>query len=157
MCVLSRSVVSNSCTPIDCNLPGSSVQGIIQARILEWVAISSSRGSSQPRNWTQVSCIAGRFLPTELQGCQSSNEELVLQCRPPVWQQRSIGCLGSGGLGFWRDWSLFIGIYLNAFLLDLKEQWAFLLWLLNSLRPRNWSYALRCSAKMFSLRAVWCW
>ena len=93
-------------------------------------------------------------LPTELQGCQSSNEELVLQCRPPVWQQRSIGWLGSGGLGFWRDWSLFISIYLNAFFLDLREQWAFLLCLLNSLRPRNWSCALRCSDKMFSLHAV---
>ena len=41
--------------------PGSPVHGISQARILEWVAISSSRGSSQPRDWTQVSHIAGRF------------------------------------------------------------------------------------------------
>ena len=38
--------------PIDCSPPGSSVQGILQARILEWVAISLSRGSSQPRDWT---------------------------------------------------------------------------------------------------------
>ena len=42
--------------PMDCSLPGSSVQGISQARILEWVAISSSRGSSQPRDWTCISC-----------------------------------------------------------------------------------------------------
>ena len=42
-------------------LPGSSVPGILQARILEWVAISSSRGSSLSRDQTQVSCIAGRF------------------------------------------------------------------------------------------------
>ena len=41
-------------------LPGSSVLGILQARILEWMAISFSRGSSQPRDWTQVSHIAGR-------------------------------------------------------------------------------------------------
>ena len=46
------------CNPIDCSLPGSSVQGISQARILEWVAISFSRGSSQPRNQTFVSCIS---------------------------------------------------------------------------------------------------
>ena len=58
----SRSVVSDSCKPIDCSLPGSSAHGILQARILEWVAISFSRGSSQPRNQTQVSFIAGRFL-----------------------------------------------------------------------------------------------
>ena len=42
-------------------LPGSSVHGILQARILEWVAIPFSRGSSQPRDWTQVSWIAGDF------------------------------------------------------------------------------------------------
>ena len=46
---------------MDCSPPGSSVHGILQARILEWVAISFSRESSQPRNQTQVSCIAGRF------------------------------------------------------------------------------------------------
>jgi len=47
-------------TPIDCSLPGSSIHGIFQARILEWVAISFSRGSSQSRDWTWVSRIAGR-------------------------------------------------------------------------------------------------
>ena len=49
------------CDPVDYSLPGSSVHGILQARILEWVAISFSRGSSQPRDQTQVSCIVGRF------------------------------------------------------------------------------------------------
>ena len=49
------------CGPMDCSLPGSSILGILQARVLEWVAISFSRGSSWPRDWTQVSCIAGRF------------------------------------------------------------------------------------------------
>ena len=53
--------------PIDCSPPGSSVHGISQARILEWVAISLCRGSSQPKDWTRVSCSAGRFF-TELQG-----------------------------------------------------------------------------------------
>ena len=43
--------------PMDCSLPGSSVHGILQTRILEWVAISSSRGSSPPRDWTCVSYI----------------------------------------------------------------------------------------------------
>ena len=47
---------------MDCSLPGSSVCGILQAQILEWVAIPCSRGSSPPRHRTQVSCIAGRFL-----------------------------------------------------------------------------------------------
>ena len=48
------------CDPIDCSLPASFVCGIFQARVLEWVAISFSRRSSQPRDWTWVSCIAGR-------------------------------------------------------------------------------------------------
>ena len=48
------------CDPVDCSSPGSSVHGILQARVLEWVAISFSRASSQPRDRTQVSCIAGR-------------------------------------------------------------------------------------------------
>ena len=49
------------CNPIECSLPASSVLGISQARVLEWVAISSSRGSSWPRDGTQVSCI-GRWV-----------------------------------------------------------------------------------------------
>ena len=45
------------CDPMDCSLPGSSVHGIFQARILEWAVIPSSRGSSQPRDRTWVSCV----------------------------------------------------------------------------------------------------
>ena len=49
------------CNPIDCSPPGSSSHGFLQARILEWVAIPFSRGSSQPRDRASVSCIAGEF------------------------------------------------------------------------------------------------
>ena len=49
------------CDPMDCSLPGSSVHGIFQARILEWVAIPFSMGSSRLRLQTWVSCIIGRF------------------------------------------------------------------------------------------------
>ena len=64
-CVMkSESQVTQSCptlcNPMDGSLPGSAVHGIFQARILEWAAISFSRGSSQPRDRTLVSCIAGR-------------------------------------------------------------------------------------------------
>ena len=55
-----NSVVSDSLQPVDCSRPSSSIHGILQARILEWVAISFSRRSSQPRDWTQVSHIVGR-------------------------------------------------------------------------------------------------
>ena len=61
---LSESGVAQSClslcNPMACSLPGFSVHGIFQARILEWVTISFSRRSSQPRDWTRVSCIVGR-------------------------------------------------------------------------------------------------
>ena len=50
---------SNLCDPMDCSPLGSTVHGILQARILAWVAISSSSGSSQPRDWTWVSRTAG--------------------------------------------------------------------------------------------------
>ena len=56
------------CNPMDCSQPGSSVLGFSQARILEWVAMPSSRGSSRPRDWTQVSWIVGEFFTTEPPG-----------------------------------------------------------------------------------------
>ena len=61
VCVLVAHLCPTLCDPIDCSLPGSSVHGFLQARILEWVAIPFSRGSTWPRDWTWVSCIAGRF------------------------------------------------------------------------------------------------
>ena len=65
ICFFLESEVAQSCPTLcdsmDCSPPGSSVHGLLRARILEWVAISFSRGSSWPRDWTGVSCIAGRF------------------------------------------------------------------------------------------------
>ena len=56
----SESVVAH-CDPMDCSLPGFTVHGLLQARILEWVATPFCRGSPQPRGQIGVSCIAGRF------------------------------------------------------------------------------------------------
>ena len=67
VCLVAQSCPTLS-NPIDCNPPGSSVHGIFQARILDWVAISFSRGPSWPRNQTHVSCTAGRFFTTEPPG-----------------------------------------------------------------------------------------
>ena len=60
-CVLVAQLCPALCDPKDCSLPGFSVYGTFQARTLEWVAISLSRGPPQPRDQTQVSCMAGRF------------------------------------------------------------------------------------------------
>ena len=62
VCVLVAHLCPTLCNPIDSSLPGSYVYGILQARILEWVAIPISRVSSRPRDQTQVFCIAGRLL-----------------------------------------------------------------------------------------------
>ena len=78
---------------MDHSPPGSSVHGILQARILEWVAMPSSRGSSQPRNQTHVSCvscIAGGFFTAEPPGkptCLSLFRKIYQQghCKPLVW------------------------------------------------------------------------
>ena len=65
-CCCLVTVMSNSFeTPMDYSPPGCSVHGISQARILKWVATSFSRGSSQPRGWTLVSCFAGGFFTSE--------------------------------------------------------------------------------------------
>ena len=64
--LFSLSCVRLFCDPMDCSLPGSSAPGILQARILEWVAISFSRQPPQPRDQTRDSCLAGGFFTTEL-------------------------------------------------------------------------------------------
>ena len=56
------------CNPMNYSSPGSSLHGILQARILQWVAISFSRGSSQSRDQTHNSCLAGGFFTTEPPG-----------------------------------------------------------------------------------------
>ena len=72
------------CGPMDCSPPGSSVHGILQARILEWVATSSFRGSSQPRDQIQVSHIAADSLLSEPQG------------KPQQWPLGSLDREGNG-------------------------------------------------------------
>ena len=69
-CVRACSVIYD---PMDCSLPGSSVQGILQARIVEWVAISYSRGSSQPGIEPWSPALAGRFFTTAPPGKPTLN------------------------------------------------------------------------------------
>ena len=72
------------CDPMDCIGPGSSVHGILQERILESVAIPFSRGSSWPRDRTQVSCVAGRFFTIWATGKTLSENSIVI-CRISTW------------------------------------------------------------------------
>ena len=68
VCLLAAQLCPTPCNPMDYSLLGSSLHGILQTRILEWVAIPFSRGSFQPRDWTQVSCVADRFFTVWLTG-----------------------------------------------------------------------------------------
>ena len=90
------------CDPMDCSLPGSPVHGIFQARVLEWVSISFSRRSSQPRDWTRVFCIVGRcFTIHPLEGWIYGN--VVWLCVTP-W---TVACQAHLSMGFSRSesWS----------------------------------------------------
>ena len=75
--------------PMNCSPWGSSVLGILQTRILEWVAISFSRGSSQPEDWTQVSCTAGRFFT--IWTTKTSHKCPVAHCTQPCAGRRILG------------------------------------------------------------------
>ena len=66
------------CEPMDCSPPGSSVLGILQARVLEWVAISFSRESSHSRDQTQVSCNAGRLMWATREALSDNNNSQSL-------------------------------------------------------------------------------
>ena len=79
VCVCISHSVMSDCGRLDCSPPGSSVHGILQARILEWVTISYSRGSFRHRDWTQVFCTAGRFFTD-----WATRE--VLTKHSPVWK-----------------------------------------------------------------------
>ena len=88
------------CDPVDCSPPGSSLHGISQARVLEGVAMLSSRGSSQPGDWALVSCIAGRLFTTrDALLLSGGNDTCVLtllldgfQDCCLEWQQADLGC-----------------------------------------------------------------
>ena len=104
------------CDPMDCHLPDSSVHGIFQARILEWVNIPFSRGSSWHRDWTWVSCIAGRFFTvwTIREAHGEKNEKMKKKKKKPehirrcllfdltvkAWMPRCVHCQ----LGLRRLW-----------------------------------------------------
>ena len=76
---LATKLCTTLCSSMGYSLPGLSIHGIFQAKILEWVAISFSRGSSQPRNRTHVSCLAGRFFTTEPPGKPSYLYSIILK------------------------------------------------------------------------------
>ena len=99
------------CYPMDCSPLDAYVHGILLARILEWVAMPSSRESSQPRNQTHFSCIGGRFFTTEPPG--KPNITIYHRLIPKVKKkmvQRVI-------LGFWCEHLVTFFFFFNLFIL----------------------------------------
>ena len=91
---------SNSYYPMDCTLPDSLAHGILQARIPEWVAILVYKGSSQTRDRTRISCIAGRFFTS-----QATKEVLSTSCPElPTWHPAT-----NVALSFTTTWCLETG------------------------------------------------
>ena len=88
------------CDPMDCSLPGFSVHGILPARVLEWVTIAFSRGSSQPGNWTQVSHIAGGFFTIwatrEAEKCKSKYSKASLHTSQNDHHQKNLQTINAG-------------------------------------------------------------
>ena len=132
----SESEVAQSCLtlydPMDCSLPGSSVHGILQARVLEWVAISFSRGSSWPRVWTRVSCIVGRCFTvaksqTKLSDWTTNNSKMKTG-----WNAQQIGpsqcgwprglCWSSEGQDGGRGSIRWSGLILSSYKQDIPPE-----------------------------------
>ena len=87
VCVKVTQSCPTLCNPMDYSLPHSSVHRILQARILEWVAIPFSRGSSRPRDWSHVSCVSALqadSLPSETPG-KSQTQTWILAPGPCYW------------------------------------------------------------------------
>ena len=115
------------CDPMDCCPPGSSVHGILQPRVLDWVAIPLSRGSSQPRDWTQVSCIVGEFFTVwsmiqtlnskaYVQGSQGnhsvSSAAWIHKCEMMVWVLQPICTAWNQALLMFKGKRNFLSLYI---------------------------------------------
>ena len=84
------------CDPVDCSLPGSSVHGILQARILEWVAITFSRGSSRTRDWTGSPALQADASLSEPWGKPQNAEEAV--------DKREPSCTAGGNVNWYSHY-----------------------------------------------------
>ena len=88
MCILVTQSCPIFCDPMDCSLIGSSIHGILQAKILEWVVMSFFRWSSWPRNWIRFSCTAGRFFTVSATREACRRKEREFHSSRPCWEYR---------------------------------------------------------------------
>ena len=110
------------CNPMDCSSPGSAVHGVFPARILEWVAISYSRGSSQPRDQTHVSCIS--CISRQILNHCTSQEAPFRDCA--VYWYVYYNFLMVKHLTLTKSVYLFISVFKIYFLIPTKAMYRFM-------------------------------
>ena len=131
-CLVAKSCLT-LCDPVDCSSPGSSVHGISRARTLEWVAISSFRGSSRPRDQTCLSCTAGGFLPLSHQGSPWFQILKLIKKIPCMWilnkwleanirKYQQLSILGDGAIGVCY---IFLSIFITFKFLKSRKKLKF--------------------------------
>ena len=133
------------CDPMDGSPPDSSVHGILQARIIEWVAVPSSRGSSRPRDWTHVRCLhwqAG-FLPLAPPGKPQGFLQLKLKLK-------SLSCVR---LCDTMDCSL-PGSSIHGIFQARVLQWVAIYFSRESSWPRDWTWFSHIAERRFTIWAT---
>ena len=161
VCVIVTQSYPTLCSPINCSPPGSSVHGILQARILEWVAMPFSRGSSQPKDRTWVSLIESRFF-TIWSTWESRKSRDVLRwwvlLLPLCYFLSQIYLVYASGLTsskiviaqiMWLYFSM--PPYLHWSFFQKRKCWQFNRHLLNSDSNIFWVYAAISEKELFSL------
>ena len=122
------------CDPMDCSLSGSSIHGIFQARVLEWIAISFSRGSSRPRNRTRSPALQADALPSEPPGKPhyakdnpKSTTGLTLRVEGNAIRKECIESFSCGLVQFYLlsrvvfIWVFLVGFYKCSFVLNVSQ------------------------------------
>ena len=119
LCLAAQSCLT-LCDPMDCSLSGTSVHGILQKRILEWVAMLSYSGSSQTKDWIQVSCTAGG---SEAPGKPKNTGVGILYVLQGIFWPRNPSRASCIAGGFFTSWATREAH--NGMLLSHKEEWNF--------------------------------
>ena len=133
--------------PMDCSLPGSSVHGIFQARILEWVAVSYSRRSSRPRDQTLVSCISKRIVWHCAHSCLCKRVSIETQ---EEGVQRASGLVNARPLGSMDSRVALTPHALSPYLVQRIA--SIRLWHISNLRRQIFLWVLEWSSKLIKLQ-----
>ena len=133
VCVTVTQSCLTLCDPVDCSPPGSSVHGVFQARVLEWVAIAFSRGSSRSRDQTQVSRIAGRCFTV---GATRAVQSEVAQLRPTLCNPMEYSLPGSSVHGIFQA---------------IVLEWGAIAFSRGSSRSRDWTQLSRIVDRHFTI------